>query len=136
MSRPLPEIDANNIRTFLRLGETDPLPQNVLDLYWKFRHLRDRGGHSPTDSDVLAWIVLQAGEEVQPDPEPDPLHEQIRKGLLPIESTIEVQWRNGQREAKYLAYSARTNEVSVILSGEATERWLTLDRVLGQPVEA
>lgn len=134
MSRPLPANDDFSLHQLLRLEENDPLPQAVVDLYWRFKFVKDRFMCCDTHCDVLALICVLAGEQAPAPPAANPLHTRIQRKEMQVEELIGVRWRGGHpRAAKYLDYSPQRNEVQVCFIDESTERWIAMEKIMEAP---
>lgn len=129
----IPENDDRALRMFLRLGESDAIPQAVLDQYWEFKRLRDPYMPCDVHPDVLAWLVLSSKVEVPQDPKPNPALAIVRSGEVPYDSEIVVTWRDDLVTAKFRGYNKARDRFQAVLEGEGMEREFRMDTIVELP---
>ena len=132
----VPEIDNRALRSFLRLGESDPIPQAVLERYWEFKRIRDPYMPSPVNPDVLAWLVLSSKAEVPQDAKENPAVVAVRNDEVPYDAEIVLVWRDDMVTARFRGYSIARNRFRALLPGEGMEREFRLDAIVELPEPA
>lgn len=119
---------------FLRLGESDPIPQAVLDRYWEFKRLRDIYMACAVHPDVLAWLVFTSKEAIPCEEPENPAVAAVKSGEVAYDAEISVKWRFGRPIiGKFRGYVPARNSFLVLLPEESAERELELDRIIELP---
>lgn len=115
--RPMVAEDEAYLRTMLNIRDPIPLPKVVVDAYWVFRGFLDRIGHgglSPEMLAVLCWISnLRVPNKVGAK-----AIEDIKKGLVRVDDTIIVVWRDEFVEALFKALKPNGTIEAVLKNDE------------------
>lgn len=130
----IPENDDRCLRSFLRLGESAPIPQAVLDAYWDFKRIRDPYMCCDVFPEVLAWLVYQTKVDVPKDEPENEAIALVRSGAVPYDADIKVSWKGRYPIlAKFRGYNASRDKFMVILPKESAEREFEFDRLVEVP---
>ena len=65
--RPMDESHESLLRTALKLGPEDPLPENVVDIYWDVARTSSRMGGTMSHP-LLVLVVMLSGKGTPADP--------------------------------------------------------------------
>lgn len=116
------ESQESILRALTRTDEGQELPPAILARYWELKRLTDRLGYARPSPDVLALLVLLAGEG-RADPQDAKLRfipELYHAHEIAIGDPIEVIWRKKPRPAKFLGITA-DHRVKFELDGSERE---------------
>ena len=103
------------MKTALRLREQDPLPKDVVELYWTVQRTCDRLGYR-FGGDLIVMTVVLAGYGTQ-----KPLAnmiDTIKQRGLQRNARVVAEWRGEMVPARYLSYSTGDQTVTVSLDGD------------------
>jgi len=123
MARPILETDESRLKYALGLSETDNLPEEAVDLYWKFERTcrKIRSGGVSDDLLITLAIMLGAGE-----PEPTTFLDTAKD--LDRGTPVEIKWRN--KWVKGTFYGISDGQIVAILENDSQDsRKLDHDRV-------
>lgn len=105
-------------RQHLRIA-IDPLPNQLLKLYWEYKQLADASSVYLDTRDLINITVMaRAVPERIADPQ---LAVDARAGKLQFGDIIEVKWRGEWRKAQFRGHNGR-NVLTVCLEGDPEER--------------
>ena len=128
MTRDINEYDAVRLKQFCGISPRDPLPKKVVDEYWAFKIINDRGGQAITLND-LAWMVRNAGCGAQTEREKNPTPVDLwRQGKLKKGDSLTVKVGDKPQNAQLSRVTSK-DEIYVVVAGEVEERLVKVEQV-------
>jgi hypothetical protein len=126
--RDLPYHDSDLLKTLTRKQPGEDLDASVVDLYWRFKVVSDRGCQEALSHQTGVLIVLLAGA-FKPLPEdnlPPTVTQLYNDGSLRADDLVEVQYRGKPVQARFKSING-VGDIVVDIDG--TERPIKADKV-------
>jgi hypothetical protein len=105
----------------LRLEQESPLPDWLIDHYFKMKKLADFISMPVTD-ELLVMVALTGNPTVVTSEKPGPdIAEMIRKHELPLDSTVWCRWRNRENNEGLVKGVTGDGKIRVLLVDRTEE---------------
>jgi hypothetical protein len=132
----MPENESNLLHTLCGLPEEAELPEKLVEIYWRYKQLQCRVGHSGLNLDALVLIGFLAGigQKLPGDDPPSGLFAMFQGGEVKRGDKITVKWRNGEEEVALVNVTG-PDEMIVQRVSESEVRRMPTSKFLGVACE-